>query len=111
MSSDDEIPAALAAIDALLHEVLRPVAGAPLGGSVHLHTTDPDTTGEWLVVEEDDGSLTVTREHAKGSCALRGGARDVLAVLQQRSPLSVLDVVGDAEVAGRFVALCASWTA
>jgi uncharacterized protein (TIGR03083 family) len=76
---------------------------APVGGSVHLHTTDEsEVHGEWLVVEGPDGDI-VTREHAKGSCALRGAASDLLLVLWRRLPLSAADVVGDAAVAERFV--------
>ncbi|MBI4932693.1 MAG: maleylpyruvate isomerase family mycothiol-dependent enzyme [Actinobacteria bacterium] len=71
------------------------------GGSVHLHCTD--VAGEWTV-REVDGERLVTREHAKGDCALRGPASDLLLVLWRRVPLSAADVVGDAEVAARFVA-------
>lgn len=72
-----------------------------LGGTVHLHCTD--VPGEWLVVPADDGSLVVTREHAKGSCALRGAASDLLLALWRRRPLSSIEVIGDAEVAQRFI--------
>ncbi len=71
-------------------------------GSVHLHCTD--VAGEWTVREGDD-SFVVTREHAKGACALRGAASDLLLALWRRQPLSTVDVVGDADVAARFVAL------
>ena len=77
--------------------VLRPDAPdgtAPLGGSVHLHCTD--VAGEWFVVDGAEGGLTVTREHAKGDCALRGAASDLLFVLWRRLPLDRVDVVGDA---------------
>ena len=46
----------------------------------------------------------VTREHAKGDCALRGAASDLLLVLWRRRPMSTIDVVGDADVAARFLA-------
>ena len=51
-------------------------------GSVHLHCTDVD--GEWLVVGEPGRRPVVTREHAKGACALRGPAADLLLVLWRR---------------------------
>ncbi len=74
----------------------------PLGGSVHLHCTD--VSGEWLVVDGAAGALTVSREHAKGDCAIRGPAADIAFVLWRRLPLDSLEVIGDAELAGRFVA-------
>ena len=79
-----------------------PDGTAPLGGSVHLHCTD--VAGEWFVVDGAEGGLTVTREHAKGDCALRGAAGDLLFVLWRRLPLDRADVVGDGDLAARFVA-------
>lgn len=75
---------------------------APVGGSVHLHCTD--VPGEWTVRPMPDGGAEVTREHAKGDAAIRGAAGDILLVLWRRRPLRTVDVVGDAEVAARFVA-------
>lgn len=72
-----------------------------LGGSVHLHCTD--VAGEWLVVDGPEGGLVVTREHAKGDCAIRGAANDLLFTLWRRLPLDGVEVIGDAEVAARFV--------
>ena len=60
-----------------------------------------------LEIVQDDSKLTFTREHAKGSCALRGTASDLLLRLWRRRPIETVDVIGDAEVARRFVA----WTA
>lgn len=71
---------------------------AEVGGSVHLHCTD--VAGEWTVSAAGD----VVREHAKGDCAIRGAASDILLALWRRAPLSTCDVVGDTEVAARFVA-------
>jgi hypothetical protein len=88
-------------IDEFLHWFHSSGADRPsVGGSVHLHCTDVD--GEWTV-REHDGARVVTREHAKGDCALRGAASDLLLVLWRRLPLSAVDVVGDADVAARFV--------
>ncbi len=74
----------------------------PVAGSVHLHCTD--VPGEWTVRPMPDGGAEVTREHAKGDAAIRGAAGDILLVLWRRRPLRTVDVVGDAEVAARFVA-------
>lgn len=99
------IDAALASdgIDEFLEFFLNAQHGA-VGGSVHIHCTD--VPGEWTVREGDDG-FTVTREHAKGDCAIRGAAHDILLALWRRAPLTNCDVVGDADVAARFVAASA----
>jgi predicted lipid carrier protein YhbT len=86
-------------IDHFLHTILNTGEG-DVGGSVHIHCTD--VAGEWTIRESDAG-LSVSREHAKGDCAIRGAALDILAVLSRQAPLSTVDVVGDAEVAARFV--------
>jgi uncharacterized protein (TIGR03083 family) len=90
-------------IDEFLTHMLADVAkgAAPVGGSVHLHCAD--VPGEWTVTEVGDG-FAVAREHAKGDCAIRGSASDILLVLWRRLPVSDLDVVGDREVAERFIA-------
>jgi uncharacterized protein (TIGR03083 family) len=90
-------------IDEFLTYFLADVAeGAePVAGSVHLHCGD--VPGEWTVRETDSG-FAVVREHSKGDCAIRGSASDILLVLWRRLPLSRCDVVGDAEVAARFIA-------
>jgi uncharacterized protein (TIGR03083 family) len=77
-------------------------AAAAIGGSVHLHCED--VAGEWAVRVGDNGALVVTRQHVKCDCAIRGSASDVLLALWRRQPLSVVSVVGDADVAARFVA-------
>jgi uncharacterized protein (TIGR03083 family) len=71
------------------------------GESIHLHATD--TGDEWFVVLRD-GSLTVTREHAKGDAAARAPVTDLLMLLWRRIPASAVDVVGDAEALDRFLA-------
>jgi uncharacterized protein (TIGR03083 family) len=80
----------------------------PLGGSVHLHCTD--VAGEWTVrpnpMDGDDRALgfEVTREHAKGDCALRGPASDLLLALWRRTNADSIDIIGDQGVASRFLA-------
>ena len=72
-----------------------------MSGSVHLHCAD--VPGEWTVREGTDG-FDVVREHSKGDCAIRGAASDILLALWRRVPLEACDVVGDADVAARFIA-------
>jgi len=74
----------------------------PAGGSVHLHCGD--VPGEWTVVLNGEGTYDIERAHAKGDCALRGSASDILLALWRRRPASSIDVVGDANVAARFLA-------
>lgn len=104
--AEPSIDAAIASdgVDEFLeHFAARPGGASPLGGTVHLHCTD--VAGEWLVVDgPGDGSLVVTREHAKGDCAIRGEASPMLLALWRRAPLDHLDVIGDADLAARFVA-------
>lgn len=91
-------------IDEFLHYFLN-VANGAVGGSVHIHCTD--VAGEWTLRETgstDGEPFDVTREHAKGDAAIRGAAHDILLALWRRGPLSACDVVGDADVAARFVA-------
>ena len=75
---------------------------APIDGSVHLHATD--TPGEWLVRTQEDGTLLVTAEHAKGDAALRGPASDLLLALWGRVGPDALEVIGDRAVAERLLA-------
>lgn len=109
----DSAAAALTPIEALLasdgidefltHMLSAVIADAPaVGGSVHLHCTD--VAGEWTVRPAGDGAQVVTREHSKGDAALRGTASDLLLVLWRRRDLAQIDVVGDGDVAKRFVA-------
>ena len=90
-------------IDEFLHVMLPHVReGQPIvGGSVHLHCTDVE--GEWLAVPHDGDQLVVTREHAKGSCAIRGTANDLNLLLWRRIPSFAVEVIGDASVAERFL--------
>jgi uncharacterized protein (TIGR03083 family) len=91
-------------IDEFLHLFVRfvKVDATPLSGSVHIHCTDVD--GEWLIVPGNGTDLVVTREHAKGACAIRGAAQDILAVLWRRVPYASIEVIGDGDVAEQFVA-------
>ena len=72
-----------------------------LSGSVHIHCTDVD--GEWLIVPTDTSDVVVTREHAKGDCAIRGSASQLLLGLWRRTPMSSLEVIGSSDVAAQFL--------
>ena len=90
-------------IDEFLHNFLRlqrESMPAP-GGSVHIHCTD--VHGEWFINEPEVGNIVITREHAKGTCAIRGNASQLLLVLWRRQPLSTVEVIGAGDVAERFV--------
>lgn len=91
------------AIDEFLY-VMTPLvreAQPIVGGSVHIHCTD--VHGEWLVVPGEGLDMVVTREHAKGSVAIRGSAADILLVLWRRLPIDIVEVLGDDAVAHRFL--------
>jgi hypothetical protein len=101
-----EIDAALASdgIDEFVHVMvksdIREEEGT-LSGSVHIHCTDVD--GEWLIVPTGTSDVVVTREHAKGDCAIRGTASSLLLGLWRRIPMSSLEIIGNADVAAQFL--------
>jgi len=101
-----DIDAALASdgIDEYVHVMLvsnmRDGEGA-LSGSVHIHCTDVD--GEWLIAPTETSEVIVTREHAKGDCAIRGPASQLLLGLWRRSSISLLEVIGNSDVATQFL--------
>ena len=101
-----EIDAALASdgIDEFVHVMVKSNVReeeGPLSGSVHIHCTDVD--GEWLIVPSESSDVVVTREHAKGDCAIRGSASQLLLGLWRRIPMSSLEVIGNADVAAQFL--------
>ena len=101
-----EIDAALASdgIDEFVHVMVKSNVREEegrLGGSVHIHCTDVD--GEWLIVPTESSDVVVTREHAKGDCAIRGSASQLLLGLWRRIPMSSLEVIGSTEVAAQFL--------
>jgi uncharacterized protein (TIGR03083 family) len=97
------IDAALASdgIDELLSWFLPWLRSGVVAGSVHIHCGD--IAGEWTIRPNDNDRFDVTREHAKGDCALRGAASDLLCALWRRGPVASIEVVGDAAVAQRFL--------
>lgn len=101
--TDIEAELASDGIDEFLEHFLPDVieGAEPVGGSVHIHCAD--VAGEWTIRPADDG-FEVTREHAKGDCALRGSANNLFLALWRRVGPEAIDVVGDADVAQRFLA-------
>jgi uncharacterized protein (TIGR03083 family) len=75
----------------------------PLGGTVHLHSTDPDVPagGEWMVHRLDRDGIELERTHAKGDAAVRGRASDLLLWLWGRDAGPV-EILGDRDVALRL---------
>jgi hypothetical protein len=73
---------------------------------VHIHCTDPEleTGGEWLITMTE-GKATVSREHTKGDCALRGPASNLLLALWGRLPLESVELLGDRGAAEALIAL------
>ncbi len=69
---------------------------------MHLHCGD--LPGEWTLRMNAEGTYDIERAHAKGDCAIRGSASDILLALWRRRPASTVDIVGDADVAARFLA-------
>ncbi|MGH2701621.1 MAG: maleylpyruvate isomerase family mycothiol-dependent enzyme [Actinomycetota bacterium] len=74
--------------------------------SVHIHCTDMglETGGEWLVTMTE-GKASVSREHAKGDCALRGPASDLFLALWGRLTLEGVELLGDRGAAEALIAL------
>lgn len=72
--------------------------------SWHLHRTDGD--GEWVIKRTPEGS-TVTAEHAKSDCAVRGPGYALLAWLLGRldTDAAGLEALGDAAIAGQLPTL------
>jgi uncharacterized protein (TIGR03083 family) len=61
--------------------------------TLHLHCTDVE--GEWLVRIGPEGGAEVSREHAKGDCAVRGSASDLYLLVWNRRGRDGLQVFGD----------------
>lgn len=85
--------------------------GAPLpleeGDTLHLHATDAGLgdDGEWTIAVEQ-GRITWSHQHGKGSAALRGGATELLLAILRRRPLAEtgIELFGDDAVWERWLA-------
>lgn len=100
-------------LDVYVPRALAQNPGADLGGSLHLHATDLNSTetdggngGEWLVRIEA-GRARVTRQHEKGDLAIRATASDLLLLLWGRLDAAEgpFETFGDAGVLDRWRAL------
>lgn len=75
-------------------------AALPLedGNTLHLHATDPGLgeAGEWTIAV-DQGRITWSHEHGKGSVALRGAATELLLAMARRTTIgdTGIEVFGD----------------
>jgi uncharacterized protein (TIGR03083 family) len=92
-------------LDVMLARLRDPRGGN--GETVHLHCTD--TEGEWLLTLEPD-RVRVSLGHARGDCAARGSASDLLPFLWGRLPAERLEVFGDARLLARVRQLAAQAT-
>jgi uncharacterized protein (TIGR03083 family) len=70
------------------------------GETVHVHATDEPA--EWVITLAPEGARAEPK-HAKGDAGIRGAASDVLLALWRRIPLDHVEVLGDTELAERFV--------
>ncbi len=97
-----DLPAEVAAdgIDEFLQWFAPRNRSVALGGSVHLHCTDPELQGmgEWMVHRLDGEGIEMDRTHAKGDAAIRGRASDLLLWLWGRDAGPV-EILGDEDVA------------
>ncbi len=89
-------------VDELFIEVLAGRERTLPSGSLHLHQTDGD--GEFML-RAVDGSISVTREHAKGDAAVRAGGEELFLCAWGRRSLDGLQIFGDVEVAAQWMAL------
>lgn len=96
-------------LDVVVPRTLAQNTDASLGGSLHLHATDVEGDGEW-VVRIDDGSITVDREHGKADLAMRGTASDLMLLLWGRldPDNAVFERFGDAALFDRWRQLAAA---
>ena len=70
--------------------------------TVHVHVTDGE--GEWLL-SFGRGTTSLERTHAKGDVAVRGPASDLLLALWSRPRSDQVEIIGDAGVLDRLLAL------
>jgi uncharacterized protein (TIGR03083 family) len=95
---------ALDGIDELFSVLVSPTGEAMPAGSLHLHQTDGDGAGEFLLDVVGD-EIVMTREHAKGDAALRGSAEDLWMAVWRRRGLDGLDLFGNEDVALQWMGL------
>ncbi|NBE53888.1 SCP2 sterol-binding domain-containing protein, partial [Streptomyces boluensis] len=79
--------------------------------TVHLHTTDPGTTGEWLI-DLTGEDIAVRQAHAKATVAVRAPATDLLLLMYGRRDLTDagFEVFGDRELFERWREKSGDWS-
>lgn len=77
------------------------------GETLHLHATDGDGDGEWMITLGPDGT-TWERGHAKGTVAVRGTTSDLFLLVWGRLKPERLTVFGDQELLSGWLAAAAS---
>lgn len=82
-------------------ELARQRPGVEPTGSVHLHGTDTEDGGEWLI--ESGSPLRWSKTHAKGDVAVRAPLSDLYLALWGRVDVETLDHFGDLDVFGSLV--------
>lgn len=70
----------------LVHAKRRGITGS--GETVHLHATEPDLDGEWMLAFGPEG-VEIEHTHGKGDMAVRGPAADLLLFVWNRRPIDV----------------------
>jgi hypothetical protein len=75
------------------------------GETVHMHATDADGAGEWMITMRPD-DWTWERGHGKGTAAARGAAADLLLLVYGRLPADCgrFELFGDTALPARWVA-------
>jgi hypothetical protein len=73
-----------------------------LGATLHVHATDGEPEGEWLVEAAAEG-VTWRHGHAEADLAVRGPASDLLLVMNRRLPPSAVEVIGDRDLLARWL--------
>jgi uncharacterized protein (TIGR03083 family) len=71
------------------------------GETIHLHATDQDVDGEWLLTLTPQG-VRWQRGHDRATVAARGAASDLLLLLWNRLPPDELEVFGDRRLLERW---------
>ncbi|MGI8753467.1 MAG: maleylpyruvate isomerase family mycothiol-dependent enzyme, partial [Acidimicrobiales bacterium] len=84
-------------VEEFLEFFLPQIPVVDVGDGIHLHGTDGDDGGEWLIRAED-GAWVTEHRHAKGVFAARGPASDLLLLLWGRGEPKGLPAPGDAKV-------------
>ncbi|MDQ2839300.1 MAG: maleylpyruvate isomerase family mycothiol-dependent enzyme [Actinomycetota bacterium] len=102
-SVEQPIDAAVAVdgVEEFIEFFLPQIPVVDVGDGIHLHSSDANDRGEWLI-RAGDGAWVTEHRHAKGTFAARGPASDLLLLLWGRRRPEDLQTFGDPEVFARF---------